>query len=100
VSDHLLRAARELVADLRLAHDREVIADATGWVVLCHDLEQKTVSAHGFWEKEDLANAMRYAHNWQQDLNRDIRVDEYGWRCDVVPLEPIDPMFLREEVKE
>lgn len=89
----LAKAARALVADLRVAHDREVIDAAIGWTVLCHDLEQGSVSAHGFWEKNDLPEAMRWADSWQRALNIDIDQsgpEPLGWRCDVMPLNPKD----------
>ena len=87
------KAAREMVAGLRMAHEQEVMEEAIGWTIVCHDLELGTFTVHGVYGKEELAQAMWAAVEWQQELNiaaTDPEVD--GYRCDV--------MVLNQRVKE
>lgn len=86
----LHEAALKLIADLRVAHEREVAETAIGWTVLCWDLKHGTCTVHGFWEKDDLVEVMRWSMSWQRELNRDIEEDQEGWRCDIMPVGPKD----------
>ena len=84
----LNQAARIWIAELRAAHDREILEQAIGLTVLCYDLEQRSVSVHGVWDAEAIADAMAYAEAYEKELNEGLEEDQDGWACVVLPISP------------
>lgn len=85
----------ELMAELRSAHEAEVLDSAGAWIVVCRDDESGRTD---FWAGpdgtpfEEPAAAAEAAAAFSASLNRDVAETpgEVGWTCWPAPLQPLD----------